>query len=47
MVRFLSRALVSRQAIIKMKKPKEAFDDNGFFKTGDIGEITSDGFLKN
>ncbi|MBB1644932.1 long-chain fatty acid--CoA ligase [Sphingobacterium sp. UME9] len=25
---------------------KEAFDDNGFFKTGDIGEITSDGFLK-
>ncbi|MCW8309811.1 long-chain fatty acid--CoA ligase [Sphingobacterium sp. InxBP1] len=25
---------------------KEAFDENGFFKTGDIGEITSDGFLK-
>ncbi len=25
---------------------KEAFDENGFFKTGDIGEITTDGFLK-
>jgi long-chain acyl-CoA synthetase len=25
---------------------KEAFDENGFFKTGDIGEISSDGFLK-
>ncbi|WP_447766850.1 AMP-dependent synthetase/ligase [Sphingobacterium faecium] len=25
---------------------KETFDENGFFKTGDIGEISSDGFLK-
>lgn len=25
---------------------KESFDENGFFKTGDIGEISSDGFLK-
>nr|WP_315402700.1 long-chain fatty acid--CoA ligase [uncultured Sphingobacterium sp.] len=25
---------------------KESFDENGFFKTGDIGEISADGFLK-